>query len=70
MPVSWMSDWVIKKIDGIRRSFLWKEKGTINGGHCLVSWKKVWKGKSQGGLGVKDMKDFNVFVINVVVKRS
>ena len=29
--------WALKKIDKLRRSFLWKGAADANGGHCLVN---------------------------------
>jgi hypothetical protein len=56
MPVHFMTvfalkKWAIKKIDNIRRSFLWKGAASANGGHCLVRWpkatrlKKTWRAR-------------------------
>ena len=60
IPSYWMSflklpSWVIKKIDSIRRSFLW------NGGNakCLVNWKMVCLHRNHGGLGITDLRTFN-----------
>jgi mannosylglycoprotein endo-beta-mannosidase len=36
-----LQKWAIKKIDKLRRSFLWKGSVDANGGHCLVKWSKV-----------------------------
>jgi hypothetical protein len=33
-----LQKWAIKKIDKLRRSFLWKGAPDANGGHCLVKW--------------------------------
>jgi hypothetical protein len=46
--------WLIKKLDKIRRGFLWKGSEVASGGHCLVRWANV-----QGGLGVLDFEKFN-----------
>jgi hypothetical protein len=51
--------WVIKKMDKIRRSFLWKGADNANGGHCLVRWTKVKRPKKLGGLGVLDLELFS-----------
>jgi hypothetical protein len=36
-----LKKWAIKKIDKLRRAFLWKGASEVNGGHCLVKWAKV-----------------------------
>lgn len=51
--------WAIKKMDKIRRSFLWKGTADANGGHCLVKWTKVKRPKRLGGLGVLDLELFS-----------
>lgn len=53
------SKWLIKKIDKIRRSFLWCGEEDAHGGKCLVNWKKVCSPKSCGGLGVKNLEFFS-----------
>jgi hypothetical protein len=42
--------WAFKKMDKIRRSFLWKGTGGCSGGHCLVRWDHVKRPKQVGGL--------------------
>ncbi|WVZ91565.1 hypothetical protein U9M48_037717 [Paspalum notatum var. saurae] len=51
--------WARKRIDKIRRSFLWKGKAESNGGHCLVAWPLVSKPKALGGLGVLNLDKFS-----------
>jgi hypothetical protein len=51
--------WLIKKLDKIRRSFLWKGNEVASGGHCLVRWANVQKPKKSGGLGVLDLEKFS-----------
>jgi len=53
-----INKWAIKRIDKIRRSFLWKGSAEANGGHCLVRWAKVMRPKKFGGLGVLDLELF------------
>jgi hypothetical protein len=50
--------WTVKRLDKIRRGFLWKGDESTSGGHCLVSWKNVKKPKKLGGLGVLDLELF------------
>ena len=53
-----LAAWAKKKIDKIRRSFLWKGEENANGGHCLVNWPTVRRPKDLGGLGVIDLDRF------------
>jgi hypothetical protein len=50
--------WLIKKIDTLRRNFLWKgeESEGNKGGICLVKWRMVCKPKDLGGLGIHDLQ--------------
>ncbi|KAJ3703386.1 hypothetical protein LUZ61_007091 [Rhynchospora tenuis] len=51
MQVIQLPAWLIKHLDGIRRSFFWKGKSKCLGGHCLVNWNKCCTPKSTGDLG-------------------
>jgi hypothetical protein len=53
-----LAAWARKKIDRIRRSFLWKGDENANGGHCLVNWPTVARPKEWGGLGIPDLDKF------------
>lgn len=46
---------IIKHIDKMRWSFLWKGGGTCKGINCLINWKTICGLKSNGGLGVIDL---------------
>ena len=46
---------VIKEIDRLRRSFLWKGKSEALGSDCLVAWDQVCRSTAEGGLGVKNL---------------
>jgi len=64
IPVHFLSvfalkKWAIKKIDKVRRSFLWKGAANANGGHCLVRWAKTSRPKKFGGLGILDLELFS-----------
>lgn len=41
--------WVIKKMDKLRRGFLWKGSDNARGSHCLVNGVKVKRPKRFGG---------------------
>jgi mannosylglycoprotein endo-beta-mannosidase len=51
--------WMLKKVDKIRRGFLWKGTESATGGSCLVRWANVLKPKEYGGLGVLDLEWFS-----------
>lgn len=64
MPVYFLSvfappKWLLKKVDRIRRGFLWKGTESANGGHCLVRWTNVQKPEDFGRLGVLDLERFS-----------
>jgi hypothetical protein len=53
-----LAAWTRKKIDKIRRSFLWRGEEHSNGGHCLVNWPTATRPKDLGGLGIPDLDKF------------
>ncbi|XP_078150757.1 uncharacterized protein LOC144546100 [Carex rostrata] len=64
LPVHFMSvlklpEWVILKIDKIRRNFLWHGVTDQKKGFNLVDWEVVCTPKQLGGLGVLDLRAFN-----------
>ena len=59
MTVFHLSKWAIKRIDRIRRYFLWTGANDIRHGSCLVNWRQVNRAKKLGGLGIKDLACFN-----------
>ena len=54
-----LQKWAFKKIDKLRRGFLWKGSEETKGGHCLVRWGKVMRPKKFGGLGILDLDLFS-----------
>ncbi|GKU90659.1 hypothetical protein SLEP1_g4626 [Rubroshorea leprosula] len=67
LPVFWMSMYLVPKgtillLDKIRRKFLWggaEREKRIN----WVKWENVCKEKQFGGLGVKDLRKFNLALL-------
>jgi hypothetical protein len=53
--------WLIRKIDRIRRSFLWRGEtpDKVYGGHSLVNWPTTCRPKIKGGLGILDLERFS-----------
>jgi hypothetical protein len=52
--------WLTKKLNTMRRSFLWAlEDEQVSGGRCLVSWKTVCAPLRFGGLGIKDLEAYS-----------
>jgi hypothetical protein len=41
--------WLIKKIDKLRRGFIWSAEEEAKGGKCLVNWKRICAPKRYGG---------------------
>ena len=52
--------WLIKMIDRMRRSFLWRGEtpDKVYGGHSIVNWTTSCRPKIKGGLGILDLKHF------------
>lgn len=64
LPVHYMTvlalpEWVLAKIDKIRKRFLWKGASEEGKGYHLVNWQTVCQPKTIGGLGILDLKIFN-----------
>lgn len=51
--------WFTKKVDKLRRNFLWEAEDASAGGKSLVNWVQVCSPKSYGGLGVKNIDCFS-----------
>jgi hypothetical protein len=51
-----LQKWAIKKIEKLRRAFLWKGVAIVNGSHCLVQWAKARRLEKFGGLGILALK--------------
>lgn len=62
MSIFHLSKWVIKRIDSIRRKFLWFG-ASKSGGFFPVAWRKIIKDISEGGLGIIDLAKFNIVLI-------
>ena len=55
---------VINLIDRIRCAFFWKGTRNIHGGLCLIHWQLVCSHKNQGGLGVCNLRAFNLALLS------
>ncbi|GKV28903.1 hypothetical protein SLEP1_g37891 [Rubroshorea leprosula] len=53
---------VINELEKIRRDFLWGKKEG-KGGISWVKWDSVYKPKEEGGLGVRDLRTFNIALL-------
>lgn len=67
MPVHYLTalpapKWVIKMIDKMRRTFLWKgeEPENVKPGTSLVNWQTVCMPRDLGGLGILDLERFSL----------
>ena len=58
-----MPPWVIKRIDKIRRDFLWKGGHERGKGLPLVKWERVCKKREFGGLGIVNLKEMNMALL-------
>jgi hypothetical protein len=53
---------VIKRMDKNRRKFFW-QGGSLKKKYHLVQWGKVCRSKKKGGLGIKNLRKFNVSLL-------
>lgn len=65
IPIYYMTcfqlpQWVIDRIDRIRRGFLWGKNGSTDRGISLTSWETVCIPTNCGGLGVSNLKLVNI----------
>ena len=49
---------VRKKIDSLRRAYLWAGCDKVTGGKCKINWEQVCKSKAHGGLGILNLQKF------------
>jgi hypothetical protein len=50
---------VVKKLDALRRAFLWAAMEKVSGAQCLVAWDAVCRPKAEGGLGIRALAEQN-----------
>lgn len=55
-----LPQWLLKRMDKIRRSFLWGENDHITNGVSLINWASVCTPKQWGGMGVSSLKYRNI----------
>lgn len=53
------SKWIIKRIDKLRRSFLWRGDEVASGAHCAINWQRLCSPKKYGGLGIKNLTAYS-----------
>lgn len=53
--------WLIRRIDQLGRSFLWRGEtpDKVYRGHSLVNWKTSCRPKNKGGLGILELERFS-----------
>lgn len=61
IPTYWMLyflllNWVIMRIYKIRRALFWSGSDSVSSLRCLRNWNAVCRGKTQGGLGIINIK--------------
>ena len=54
-----LSRWVIKRIDSLRKNFLWQGGEEGSKGYHLISWERVCKKNEFDGLEVLNLDDMN-----------
>lgn len=59
MLVFKLPSWVTKKIDKIRKVFLWSCPDTQQSKIRLVSWMRICRLRKQGGWGILNLQNFN-----------
>jgi hypothetical protein len=66
MSAFFLPKWVIRKIDQIRRRFLWhgyKQHQENKHPLCMVSWALVVRSKEIGGLSIRDLEQMNISLL-------
>nr|KAJ0198574.1 hypothetical protein LSAT_V11C700342390 [Lactuca sativa] len=68
LPVYWASvvlllKGIIKEVEKIMRNFLWSS-GQNSKGIAKVSWNEICKPKIYGGLGLKNLRDWNIALLS------
>lgn len=58
-----LPQWVINRIDQIRRSFLWAKSTDDAKGISLINWQAACLPKNWGGLGIMNLKLFNMALL-------
>lgn len=55
--------WVLHRIEALRRAFFWKGCSKISRGACLVNWKSIYSSKIQRGMGILNMDSINMALL-------
>lgn len=59
-PFSFFLAGLEKKINRIRKRFLWNAIDKSSNKYLLVSWGQVYRPKEVGGFGIMDLRTFNI----------
>ena len=58
----WCPEWVLRRLDGLRRSFFWRGREG-HPGIVLAGWEGICCRREEGGLGVTDLRNFNLALL-------
>jgi hypothetical protein len=54
---------ILGQVDKYRKHYIWNKRDINRRGGCLVAWNKATKSRSQGGLGIIDLRAHNTVML-------
>ncbi|KAM6571073.1 hypothetical protein CsatA_015153 [Cannabis sativa] len=63
MNVFLLTDEICKDIERMMSKFWWRSKANQDNGIYWMSWKRLGRGKEEGGMGFRCLRDFNVTLL-------